>query len=56
MIIASSTASDKPMEIKTKVLGMAVALTDQAGAKLDAGFAKLEIDSAPSISVPLQVY
>lgn len=49
------STNDSAVEIATDALGMAVALMDKAGAKMDAGFAKIELDGAPANAVPLQV-
>lgn len=55
VIIDSSSTNSRPMEIVTEMLGMAVALTNQSGAKLDAGFAQVQIESTLDAAIALQV-
>ena len=54
-ISSTMTPSDPPIAISTPSLGMSIAVVDQAGAKMNAGFAKIEVEGAPASALPLKV-
>lgn len=54
-ITNTMSPSDPPIAISTASLGMSIAVVDQAGAKMNAGFAKIELEGTPTSALPLQV-